>query len=68
MKAKHILTFATDKDGLRIYGPFDTEEALSAWGSSWQERNGDDPRWQQIEIDDAWAAEGSTITIIIEAP
>jgi hypothetical protein len=50
MRAKYILTYATDKDGLRIYGPFETEEALSAWGSFWQEHNGDDPRWNQIEL------------------
>jgi hypothetical protein len=50
MTAKYILTYATNKDVLRIYGPFETEEALSAWGSSWQERNGDDPRWNQIEL------------------
>jgi hypothetical protein len=50
--ARHILTFATEKDGLRIIGPFETVQALSAWGDRWQADNGDDPRWQQIELKD----------------
>jgi hypothetical protein len=63
---KYILTFATDKDGLKIYGPFESGTALAAWGNAWQERGGDDPRWQQIGLN--YLDEKTGVYIEIEAP
>jgi hypothetical protein len=48
-EAKHILVYALPKE-LRLVGPFETEADLVEWGKRWQEGNGDDPRWQQVEL------------------
>lgn len=34
-----------------IVGPFDSWDALDLWGL-YEEKNGDDPRWQSVELPD----------------
>lgn len=50
-KAKHILVYALPGQ-FRLVGPFETDDDLVRWGNRWQEENGDDPRWQQVELPD----------------
>ena len=42
-------------EGYSIIGPFDSREALVAWGRRDQENSGDDPRWQSLYLDDPHA-------------
>jgi hypothetical protein len=64
----YILIFQNDNEGgLRLIGPFADREKLKAYGRDWQERNGDDPRWQSVEMADHIAA-GGRAHIRIETP
>ena len=44
--------------GYSIVGPFDSREALRAWGEADQAASGDDPRWQSVYLADPGAAPG----------
>lgn len=45
---KYILIW---NPGLRIVGPFPTDDAIWQWGKTWQKINGDNPCWTSIEFD-----------------
>ncbi len=52
MKQRYIVTFADD--GLHLYGPFPAtheHDALHEFGARWQADHGDDPRWNEIDLD-----------------
>lgn len=51
-------------DDLWLVGPFESEKALVHYGHAWQERNGDDPRWQEVFLADIKALS----CLRIEAP
>ena len=50
MKANCIICIKDDS--YQVVGPFDDHENMLAWGRRWQEKNGDDPRWQTVYLAD----------------
>lgn len=51
----YILLFQS-VEKMRLIGPFDDRETLSAWGRHWQNENNDDPRWHELEADQEYAS------------
>jgi hypothetical protein len=47
---RYILLPHDGRGGFCLIGPFKSQNARSEWGTSWQHRNGDDPRWIEIEL------------------
>jgi hypothetical protein len=56
MKKDYIITFADD--GPEIFGPFETDAELRAFGTGWQLSRGDDPRWHSISLDPSFIGGG----------
>ena len=67
MKQRYIVTFADD--GLHLYGPFPAtheHDALHEFGARWQADHGDDPRWNEIDLEEP--LRGRPMILPIEDP
>lgn len=49
---------------IQVHGPFANEYSAAEWGVHWQERNGDDPRWNTIQLSDGRAS----LEVVIREP
>jgi hypothetical protein len=64
---KFIVIYKGSDSGndFRLVGPFPSDPELRAWGEHWQVENGDDPRWNSIELPEF---EGSVYSLPVTVP
>ena len=53
MQQKYIICLYDDR--YEVVGPFDSIDALQAYGEKWQAENEDRPTWQSLRLDDPHA-------------